>query len=94
MRSDHGQLDARDRLAELELMMQKIRVHDAYARVCLKHEAPAIGPGWRTLGLLHEGRKWVRVEEISSGRRARLLIAVCRNLIRSRPVATPRETWP
>jgi hypothetical protein len=75
-------------------MKQNIQVHAAYARVWLKDEAPTIGPGWRTLAVLHEGRKWIRVEEISTGQTARFSPAVWRDLIRSRPLSTPRETWP
>jgi hypothetical protein len=70
----------------------KIEVRAAYARVWLKDEAPAIGHGWRTLGILQEGRKWVRVEEISTGRTARFSLAVWRDLVRSRSLSAPRET--
>jgi hypothetical protein len=70
----------------------KIEVHAAYARVWLKDEAPAIGQGWRTLGVLQEGRKWVRVEEISTGRTARFSLAVWRDLICSRSLSAPRES--
>jgi len=75
-------------------MKQKIQVRAAYARVWMKDEAPAIGQGWRTLALVREGRKWVRVEEISTGRTARFSLAVWRDLIHSRPLSAPRETWP
>jgi hypothetical protein len=64
---------------------QKIQVRAAYARVWLKDEAPTIGQGWRTLGLLHEGRSWLRVEEIATGRTARLGLTAWCDLIRSRP---------
>jgi hypothetical protein len=70
----------------------KIEVRAAYARVWLKDEAPTIGQGWRTLGLLHEGRSWVRVEEIATGRTARFSLAVWRDLVRSRSLSAPRET--
>jgi hypothetical protein len=73
-------------------MKKKIQVRAAYARVWLKDEAPTIGQGWRTLALVREGRTSVRVEEIATGRTARLTHVMWRDLVCSRPSApTPTD---
>ncbi len=56
-------------------------------RVYFFDEVPVIGSGWRTVEVIKSGRKWTRIEEISTGRTARLSTEVwCRLLAPRMPV--------
>jgi len=51
---------------------RKRQRYAAGVRVYFFDEAPAIGTGYRTVEVHKSSRKWTRIEEISTGRTARL----------------------
>lgn len=54
---------------------KKRKAYQAGVRVYFFDEAPRIGSGWRIV-IAKQGRKWVRVTEVSTGRAARIETAI------------------
>jgi hypothetical protein len=60
--------------------MKRKRRKKADCRVWFQDEAPTIGNGLRGVTVVKIGRKWVRIQETSTGRAARLPLRVWEEL--------------